>query len=184
MHTTRCILLTLLLATPAVAQTPSPFLGLGIEAAHLRDNTTWTPGLAAQIGLEFPARAQRLAVRVEGGYFARDRYGFTGVLQSSTTHGAVALRLNLATGALRPYLVGGASVHRISAFQITASPTPGAPLRTGRIFQATAGLLGLGIDHRLGGLRMFVEARAFIFTAPASRTFASVLVPVTAGVRF
>lgn len=171
------------LAAPAVAQSPRPLLGVGVEAAHLRDNTTWTPGVTAQLGLEFPLGSERLALRFEGGFYARDRSDFTGASQSSATHAALALRVNLATGAFRPYLLAGASYQRVSAFRAGLDRL-GNAMRTSLNSYAGAALLGLGLDRQVGALRVFVEARAFAYDPPTSQTFASFMLPVTVGVSF
>jgi hypothetical protein len=177
------LVLPLLFASPGRAQSPRPLVGIGIEAAHLRDNTAWTPGITAQLGLEFPFHSERLALRLEGGFFARDQYAFTGSAQSSTTHAALALRLNLATGGLRPYLLAGASYQRITALRVGLDGT-GNALRTGLVSYAGAGLFGVGLDRQVAGVRAFVEARAFVYTAPAAQTFARWMLPVTVGVSF
>jgi hypothetical protein len=183
MRTPGLAILSLLLAGPVAAQSPHPFIGLGLEAAHLRDNTTWTPGFTAQLGLEFPISSQRLALRLEGGFYARDRFAFTGGAQSSATHAAAALRVNLATGTLRPYLLAGFSYQRLSALRVAPGDQGGA-VRTALASYSGAGLLGLGVDHRIAGIRAFIEARAFVYQAPASQTFANLLLPVTVGVSF
>jgi hypothetical protein len=173
-------LLPLFLSSPILAQAPHALLGFGVEAAHIRDNRTWTPGVAAQLGVEFPLSSERLALRLESGFYARDRYAFTGSLVSSVTHAAAALRLNLATAAFRPYVLVGLSYQRFMAFRSSPDGVGGF-LRTGEAYYGAAGVFGVGVDRRVAGVRAFIEARTFVYAAPPAPRY---LVPVTVGVSF
>ena len=171
------LMLALPMTTQAQAERPvGVFVGGGVEALHLRDNTTFTPGLTVQAGFYLQPTGSRWGLRLMGTFYNRN-----GVRRTQSAGLALDATFDLARGGTRPYLLAGAGANWL---YIAAPPRlPGEPrLEADDDWWSGSLGLGVGVRQRLAFVWLYAEAR---YTALTYGTgWGSAIVPLTLGLRF
>ena len=160
--------LTLLLLTsavPSLAQTKRPLgllVGGGLEILTIRDGSQWTPHATLLTGLQFQPRGSRWGARATASVFD-DRDG----VRTQSLGLAFEATRDLGGNTLHPYLLGGGGASWLYG--------PGVWRWSG------LATVGAGVENRILGARVFLEARYQHYTS--GHGWASHLIPVTIGFR-
>ena len=194
---------------PGTSQLSSPPRGAIIVAggtdAMVRDGDQWTPSAALHLGYELPARRGGLTWRAGVDLWSQghgDRTVFANgtpvdTLQRSGRSWAYGASLygswspSVAATRIRPYLLGGAGVHRFTSDLRVAPGEGGQTSVTADIDAARTSLSvtgGAGIQVNLGRVTMFTEARYMRLLdadvgGSGSARARNWLMPLTVGVR-
>jgi hypothetical protein len=164
------------------------YFGGGFEAPHINGGYERTLGPSLQAGLVRQYRS--LGVRFGATYFFGPNYFqahtypandspdlFTTLFYTRPRAIGATLELayDLGSHRLRPYIIGGWGLYRLSS----VVRTPGETFTLNQISPAAIG--GLGMRYRIGARHLFIEARAHGFT---SNRWEPQFMPVTVGLTF
>jgi hypothetical protein len=147
-----------LAATPPVCLGQGTFgpisvaAGIGVEAAHIRDNTTWIPGFTLHAALTLQPQRSRLGLRLAGWFFDRQRQEPNFSTRGQAAGLGLEGRYDLVTGRTRLYGFAGAG----SGWFYTALSGAGELRNSGSAFLSG----GLGAERQVSRASLFVELRA------------------------
>jgi hypothetical protein len=150
------------------------YIGGGFEAAGIGAAYERAYGLSLHAG--YFRQFRRVTLRIGASYFERNRELANFTARPRAVGLNAELSYDLTTTRLRPYVLGGWGLYRLSS-----SMYSGSGVRV--VDQVSPAMIGgIGARYRLGKVDLFGEARMHGFTN--GQNWGSVLLPVTFGVRF